>query len=147
MADLRVRIFYTGASEPLYFTPRQMNLAEELVASGFSRLLSEYFEAGLDFWIVALHSDLQDEPYPLVVETTVHEPAHVGLDQSGATSLDDESNANAQAIRWGFGPEIMALVRGEAARKEGDSAPAWEECVTHIDELEALAQEQHKDSR
>lgn len=41
MADLRVRIFYTGASEPLYFTHRQMNLAEELVASGFSRLLGE----------------------------------------------------------------------------------------------------------
>ena len=59
-------------------------------------------------------------------------------DRNGDGKVDDaEFAACAEAIRWGFAEETLAIVRAEAARCEGDSGDAWRDCIDRLAGLEA----------
>ena len=127
LEDAGLIIRYAGASspEPMFCPPHDKEI---------------------HWWLLILVSDIQGQPYDCIVGEVAHELAHVVLlDEYGTTTETSEFDACAKAIQWGFGKEMLArLYRMKSQRLEGtagDSGPEWDYCISHMDELEALAEQ------
>ena len=96
------------------------------------------------WWLLILRSGIEEQPYECIVGEVAHELAHIlDLEPYGSASETSEFDANARAIGWGFGKEILQMVKAmQAARIDctGDWGPSWDYCMSHMHELETLAE-------
>jgi hypothetical protein len=86
--------------------------------------------------IITLAARLPDGNPCVATGEIVHELAHAFLGHLfGSTDDDLESAACAEAVRWGFGAETVAMLKDTSKGSTG----TWDSCLDRIDEPRALA--------